>query len=145
MSPGKRGIILFQLFLHLSKSTNPILIDQPEDNLDNRTVYQELNDFIRTKKSTRQIIIVSHNPNLVVSTDSENIIVANQDGQNKSGKNDKFQFEYVNGSIEHSFTNQDKSGILFQSGIRQHVCDVLEGGEDAFEKREVKYGLKIKK
>ena len=36
MSPGKRGIILFQLFLHLSKSTNPILIDQPEDNLDNR-------------------------------------------------------------------------------------------------------------
>lgn len=50
MSPGKRGIILFQLFLHLSKSTNPILIDQPEDNIDNRTVYQELNDFIRTKK-----------------------------------------------------------------------------------------------
>ncbi|MEA1899584.1 MAG: DUF1016 N-terminal domain-containing protein, partial [Thermodesulfobacteriota bacterium] len=103
MSPGKRGIILFQLFLHLSKSKNPILIDQPEDNLDNRTVYQELNGFIKTKKSTRQIIIVSHNPNLVVSTDSENIIVANQDGQNKSGKNNTFKFEYVNGAIEHSF------------------------------------------
>ena len=145
MSPGKRGIILFQLFLHLSKSTNPILIDQPEDNLDNRTVYQELNDFIRTKKSTRQIIIVSHNPNLVVSTDSENIIVANQDGQNKSGKNNEYQFEYVNGAIEHSFTDENESGILFQKGIRQHVCDVLEGGEEAFEKREKKYGLKRKK
>jgi predicted ATPase len=145
MSPGKRGIILFQLFLHLSKSTNPILIDQPEDNLDNRTVYQELNDFIRTKKSTRQIIIVSHNPNLVVSTDSENIIVANQDGQNKSGKNNEYQFEYVNGAIEHSFTDENKSGILFQKGIRQHVCDVLEGGEEAFKKREKKYGLKTRK
>ena len=142
MSPGKRGIILFQLFLHLSKSENPILIDQPEDNLDNRTVYQELNDFIKTKKSTRQIIIVSHNPNLVVSTDSENIIVANQDGQNKSGKNATFKFEYVNGAIEHSFIDESKNGILFQRGIRQHVCDVLEGGEEAFEKRENKYGFK---
>lgn len=97
------------------------------------------------KKSTRQIIIVSHNPNLVVSTDSENIIVANQDGQNKSGKNNEYQFEYVNGAIEHSFTDENKSGILFQRGIRQHVCDVLEGGEEAFEKREDKYGLKIRK
>jgi len=142
MSPGKRGIILFQLFLHLSKSTNPILIDQPEDNLDNRTVYQELNDFIKAKKSKRQIIIVSHNPNLVVSTDSENIIVANQDGQNKSGKNAKFKFEYVNGAIELSYVKNSNKGILFQKGIRQHVCDILEGGEEAFEKRETKYGLK---
>ena len=141
MSPGKRGIILFQLFLHLSKSENPILIDQPEDNLDNRTVYQELNEFIKTKKSTRQIIIVSHNPNLVVSTDSENIIVANQAGQDKSGKNFKYKFEYVNGAIEHSFINGNQKGILFQIGIRQHVCDILEGGEEAFAKRENKYGF----
>ena len=46
-----------------------------------RTVYQELNDFIKAKKTKRQIVIVSHNPNLVVSTDSENVIVANQEGQ----------------------------------------------------------------
>ena len=141
MSPGKRGIILFQLFLHLSKSENPILIDQPEDNLDNRTVYQELNEFIKTKKSTRQIIIVSHNPNLVVSTDSENIIVANQAGQDKSGENIKYKFEYVNGAIEHSFNDAKQKGILFQRGIRQHVCDILEGGEEAFAKRENKYGF----
>jgi predicted ATPase len=141
MSPGKRGIILFQLFLHLSKSENPILIDQPEDNLDNRTVYQELNEFIKTKKSTRQIIIVSHNPNLVVSTDSENIIVANQAGQDKSGKNFNYKFEYVNGAIEHSFIETNQTGVLFQRGIRQHVCDILEGGEEAFAKRENKYGF----
>lgn len=49
MSPGKKGIILFQLFLHLSSSKWPILIDQPEDNLDNRSVYAELNNFIKEK------------------------------------------------------------------------------------------------
>ncbi len=141
MSPGKRGIILFQLFLHLSKSTDPILLDQPEDNLDNRTVYNELNEFIKTKKIQRQIIMVSHNPNLVVSTDAENIIVANQAGQNKSGSNRQYKFEYVNGSIEHSFINSSNTGILFQSGIRQHVCEILEGGEEAFAKRESKYSV----
>lgn len=145
MSPGKRGIILFQIFLHLSKSENPILIDQPEDNLDNRTVYQELNEFIKTKKTTRQIITVSHNPNLVVSTDSENIIVANQAGQQKAGENSQYKFEYVNGALEHSFVDESKTGILFKKGIRQHVCDVLEGGEEAFAKREDKYGLKTRK
>jgi hypothetical protein len=145
MSPGKIGIILFQLFLHLSQSRNPILIDQPEDNLDNRTVYQELNEFIKTKKIQRQIIIVSHNPNLVVSTDSENVIVANQDGQNKTCKNFQYKFEYVSGAIENSFIDSSQKGILFQKGIRQHVCDILEGGEEAFEKRENKYGFQKKK
>ena len=122
MSPGKVGIVLFQLFLHLSNSTDPILIDQPEDNLDNRTVYDELNNFVKSKKKQRQIIIVSHNPNLVVSTDSDNIIVANQKGQNKSGKNKKYKFEYVNGAIEHSFSKEREKGILFQKGIREHIC-----------------------
>ncbi len=141
MSPGKRGIILFQLFLHLSKSTDPILIDQPEDNLDNRTVYQELNDFIKAKKTKRQIIIVSHNPNLVVSTDSENVIVANQEGQNRSARNSSNKFEYVSGGLENSFKDEKQKGILFQEGIREHVCEILEGGEEAFEKRESKYGM----
>lgn len=141
MSPGKRGIILFQLFLHLSKSSDPILIDQPEDNLDNRTVYQELNEFIKAKKIKRQIIIVSHNPNLVVSTDSENIIVANQQGQNKAGNNNGTKFDYVTGSLEFTYKDNEKRGVLFQKGIREHVCEILEGGEEAFEKREDKYGM----
>jgi hypothetical protein len=145
MSPGKRGIILFQLFLHLSKSSDPILIDQPEDNLDNRTVYQELNEFIKAKKIKRQIIIVSHNPNLVVSTDSENVIVANQQGQNKAGSNDGTKFDYVSGSLEYSYIDEKQKGILHQKGIREHVCEILEGGQDAFEKREDKYGMRYYK
>ncbi|MFH1051437.1 MAG: hypothetical protein V1779_10980 [bacterium] len=142
MSPGKRGIILFQLFLHLSSSRYPILIDQPEDSLDNRTVFLELNDFIKKKKIDRQIIIVSHNPNLVVSTDSENVIVANQDGQNKESYKRKYQFEYISGGIENSFLNEEENAILYQKGIREHICEILEGGREAFEKRENKYGFK---
>ncbi len=136
MSPGKKGIILFQLFLHMSSSQDPILIDQPEDNLDNRTVYQELNDFIKEKKLQRQIIIVSHNSNLVVSTDSENIIVAHQNPNEISPK-----FEYINGSLENTFTKDEEENILKKQGIREHVCDILEGGVEAFKKRERKYNL----
>jgi len=141
MSPGKRGIILFELFLQLSNATTPILIDQPEDNLDNRTVYQELNNFVKKKKIERQIIIVSHNANLVVSTDSEEIIVANQRGENRDGENARYQFEYVTGALENTFEDITQEGILYQKGIRNHVCEILEGGEEAFKKREQKYAL----
>jgi len=136
MSPGKKGIILFQLFLHMSSSQDPILIDQPEDNLDNRTVYKELNDFIKEKKIQRQIIIVSHNSNLVVSTDSENVIVAHQNSDGISPK-----FEYLNGSLENTFLYEDEEHILKKQGIREHVCEILEGGVEAFKKREKKYNI----
>ena len=141
MSPGKRGLILLQLILHLSNATHPILIDQPEDNLDNRTIYDELKQYIIGKKILRQIIIVTHNANLVVATDAENIIVANQAGQQIGKDNKEFTFEYVSGALENTFEDKKKHGILYQYGIRQHVCDILEGGKDAFLKREKKYGF----
>lgn len=142
MSPGKRGIVLFQLFLQLSNSDTPILIDQPEDNLDNRTIYQELNTFIKNRKLRRQIILVSHNANLVVSTDSENVIVANQEIKKGSNYeyNEKCKFEYINGALEETFTlNNGKK--FHEKGIREHVCEILEGGEKAFKIREKKYGF----
>jgi hypothetical protein len=141
MSPGKRGLVLLQLVLHLSNATHPILIDQPEDNLDNRTIYDELKQYIREKKKKRQIIIVTHNANLAVSTDAENIIIANQAGQQQGKDKKEFIFEYVSGSLENSFENNEENGILYQYGIREHVCDILEGGKEAFLKREIKYGL----
>ncbi len=140
MSPGKQGLILLEIFLHLSNSQYPILIDQPEDNLDNRTIYSHLVNYIRTRKLKRQIIMVTHNPNLVLGTDAEQIVVANQDGQGQ-GKNAKYRFEYVSGAIECSFTDAEAACILDSQGIRQHVCHVLEGGEEAFRKREEKYCL----
>lgn len=140
MSPGKKGIILFQLFLQLSNADTPILIDQPEDNLDNRTVYSELNNFIKDRKNKRQVIMVSHNANLVVSTDSENIIVANQEINDIKEYNDKYRFEYVSGPLEKTFI-LDNIEKLNNIGIREHVCEILEGGETAFKLREAKYNL----
>lgn len=143
MSPGKKGTVLLILFLQISSSEFPILIDQPEDNLDNRTIYDLLCKMIKEKKKERQIIIVSHNANLVVATDTENIIVANQKGQTNEDEVGDYRFEYVNGSLEHSFEkNEHEKSILYSQGIREHVCDILEGGDEAFRQREKKYALK---
>jgi hypothetical protein len=141
MSPGKKGLILLFLILHLSNADYPILIDQPEDNLDNRTVYAELKDFIRTKKIERQVLIVTHNANLVVTTDAENIIVANQDGQDQGKENENFRFEYKSGALEDSFCNDKAKGVLAKMGIKEHVCDILEGGQAAFIEREKRYNF----
>lgn len=142
MSPGKRSFVVLKLLLDFSDKKCPILIDQPEDNLDNRAIYNELVKYIREKKKERQIILVTHNPNIVVGADSEEVIVANQNGKN--APNDKgIKFQYIHGSLEHSMhRNSDESlPILCRSGIREHVCDILEGGENAFRDRENKYGF----
>lgn len=141
MSPGKKGMILLFLILHLSNADYPILIDQPEDNLDNRTVYTELKDFIKQKKIKRQIIIVTHNANIVVPTDAENVIVANQEGQDSGKDNAAYRFEYISGSLENTFRSPATIGILNQMGIKEHVCEILEGGEAAFIEREKRYSL----
>lgn len=141
MSPGKRGLVLLNLLLHLSNSTHPILIDQPEDNLDNRTIYDELNVFIRERKLKRQIIMVTHNANLVVAADAECVIVANQSGQQSNRDNEGYKFEYCTGSLELSFEKLNEKGLLNQKGIKEHVCEILEGGVAAFKERELKYGF----
>lgn len=82
MSPGKKALVLLKLLINLAESKCPILIDQPEDDLDNRSVFVELVDFIRNKKISRQIILVTHNANIVVGCDAEEVIVANQAGNN---------------------------------------------------------------
>lgn len=143
MSPGKKGLVLLQLLIDLSNEEWPILLDQPEDDLDNRSVYEDLVVFLKTKKLRRQIIIVTHNPNLVVGADAEEVIVANQSGQEIGRENKKFRFEYVTGSIENTFEfdSEQEQSILLRKGIRQHVCEILEGGQEAFQKREKKYNF----
>lgn len=141
MSPGKRGLVLLELFLDLSNEKHPILIDQPEDNLDNRTISKDLVKFIKNKSKERQIIIVTHNANLVVLTDAENVIVANQDKQLVENENSRF--EYVNGALECDFQrpNKEDKYKIAEQGIKSHVCEILEGGKKAFELRERKYGF----
>lgn len=141
MSPGKKGLVLLQLLINLSNEEWPILLDQPEDDLDNRSVYADLVSFLKNKKLQRQIIIVTHNPNLVVGADAEETIVANQTGQETNRGNKHFTFEYISGALENSFEHEAEKepAILYRKGIRQHVCEILEGGKEAFQKREQNY------
>jgi len=144
MSPGKRNLVILKIIIGLSKDKWPILIDQPEDNLDNRSVYEDLVEFVKNSKKNRQIILITHNPNLVVGTDSEEVIVCNQEGQGEDTQKKMYRFEYISGALENSFrlSKEEEPAILYRQGIKQHVCEILEGGEEAFEKREKKYGFR---
>ncbi len=144
MSPGKKALVLLKILISMAENTCPILIDQPEDDLDNRSIYVDLINFIKEKKINRQIIVVTHNANIVLGADSENIIIANQAGTNTPNKYRKF--EYRNGSIENNKSikknnGNKEDGVLNQRGIQQHICDILEGGEIAFEIRKKKYRI----
>ncbi len=94
------------------------------------------NNFLKRENCT-------HNANVVLGGDAEEIIVANQDGNNSP--NAKFRFEYRSGSIENDTPilnlNGEKQGVLNEKGIQQHICDVLEGGERAFDLRKRKYRI----
>lgn len=140
MSPGKKALVLLKLLINLAESTCPILIDQPEDDLDNRSIFDELIPFIIRKKVDRQIIIVTHNANVVLGGDAEEVIVANQDGNN--APNRKYRFEYRSGSIEDDApVAAGVTDTLGKQGIQQHICDILEGGEKAFDLRRSKYRI----
>jgi predicted ATPase len=140
MSDGKKAFVVLKLLLDFSDKGCPILIDQPEDDLDNRAIYSDLVSYLRTKKSSRQIIVATHNPNIVVGADSELVIVANQHGAKSTNINGT-KFQYVAGSLENTFINSTVNDILSSKGIREHVCEILEGGNTAFRKRDKQYGL----
>jgi hypothetical protein len=77
LSPGTRGIVLLLLYLALDNSDDrPLVIDQPEENLDPKSIHEELVGLFITAKEKRQVIIVTHNANLVVNTDADQIIIA---------------------------------------------------------------------
>ena len=84
---------------------------------------------------------MTHNANIVVPTDAENVIVANQEGQDAGKDNAAYRFEYISGSLENTFRSSGSAGILNQMGIKEHVCEILEGGEAAFIEREKRYSL----
>lgn len=120
LSPGTRGIVLLLLYLALDDADDrPLIIDQPEENLDPKSVFEELVSLFIEAKTRRQVIIVTHNANLVVNTDADQIIVA-EAGSHRAG--DLPDITYTAGGLE-------------DETIRKAVCDILEGGEDAFKER----------
>jgi len=132
LSPGTRGIALLVLYLLMDEDdTRPLLIDQPEGNLDNSSVYKQLVPYIRKAKKRRQIILITHNPNLVVATDAEQIIIATAE---RPSTQPYPCIRYHSGGLEHSVVGTDL-------GVREAVCLLLEGGEEAFRARENRYSL----
>lgn len=120
LSPGTRGIVLLLLYLALDDSDDrPLIIDQPEENLDPKSVFDELVGLFIAAKAKRQVIMVTHNANLVINTDADQIIVA-EAGPHPAGGLPPIS--YVAGGLENS-------------AIRKAVCDILEGGEAAFRER----------
>ncbi|MDD2735214.1 MAG: hypothetical protein PHF56_14855 [Desulfuromonadaceae bacterium] len=120
LSPGQRGALLLIFYLLVDKGRNPIILDQPEENLDNETVVSLLVPVLSEAKMKRQIVMVTHNPNLAVVCDAEQIIYSSYDRKNAS------KISYFAGSIENPVTNA-------------HVVNVLEGTKPAFNNRRVKY------
>mgnify|MGYP001157980179 FL=1 len=120
LSPGERGALLIVFYLLLDREYIPLIIDQPEENLDNESVFKILKNIIKYVKKERQVIAVTHNPNLAIAGDAEQIIFVNIDKEN----NNKFSFE--SGSIENPIINK-------------HASDILEGTLDAFNIRKLKY------
>jgi ABC-type cobalamin/Fe3+-siderophores transport system ATPase subunit len=120
LSPGSRGIVLLLLYLAVDQEeTDPLIIDQPEENLDPESVYSELVDLFRSASRRRQIIMVTHNANLVVNTDVDQVIVAHC-GAVEEGKLPALTYQL---------------GGLEDPEIRTAVCEVLEGGAEAFRQR----------
>jgi len=141
MSDGKKSFVILKLLLEFSHKECPILIDQPEDSLDNRAIYNELVAYLKQKKKDRQIILVTHNANIVVNADAEEVIVANQHGEDSKNQGN-IKFQYITGSLENTKLKDIDLDIVLQSqGIREHVCEILEGGTVAFKKRENKYAI----
>lgn len=142
MTPGKQALFALTLILNESQEPWPLLIDQPEDDLDSRSIYETIVPYLMKRKRERQIIMVSHNANLVIGADSELVIVANRHGVDR--KNDGGRtFEYFTGSLEHSQPlNAASPTTLGRFGIREHACEILDGGEEAFQKRQEKYKIR---
>ena len=120
VSVGQRGTFYLCLKLATESFSTPFVFDQPEDDLDNEFIIDHLLPIFREIKKYRQVIIATHNANLVVNADSEQILIA-------TNLDEVLKYE---------------AGALENPIIRSRICDILEGGEKAFLKREKRYGIR---
>ncbi len=116
-SPGTQTNAVMEFILH-TDSTVPLLIDQPEDNIDNEARYAQLTRWVRNQKYKRQIILVTHDANIVINGDAECVIIAEH-------TSDKFSYEY---------------GALEYGDILDKAAVILDGGKTAIHRRIEKYG-----
>ncbi|MFV7706980.1 TrlF family AAA-like ATPase [Shewanella algae] len=110
-SAGQKASAILSFLL--SYGTEPLVLDQPEDDLDNGLITSLIVSKLHENKASRQIIVVTHNPNIVVNGDSEYVIALEDRGQ----------------------INPIASGALQEVNVRKNVCEIMEGGEIALQQR----------
>ena len=111
-SPGQRTAALLAFLL--SYGDEPLILDQPEDDLDNLLIYDLIVTQLRNMKRSRQIIVVTHNANIVVNGDAELVVaLAPHSGE----------------------TKKECNGSLQEKKVRETICEIMEGGSKAFEDR----------
>ncbi len=121
MSGGQQATLMLKLKLASEGiKKDLIILDQPENHLDNKFINKHLVDLIKLLKRYKQVVMVSHNANVVVLSDSEEVIVAKMD--------DVSDKKYISGSMENHLINEE-------------IVEVLEGGKTAFEQRKKKYNF----
>lgn len=113
-SPGQKSAAILAFLL--SHGDEPILLDQPEDDLDNHLIYDLIVRQIRENKRQRQVIVATHNPNIVVNGDAEMVI----------------SMDHIGGQC---IVLEDGTGCLQEHGVRDEICRVMEGGRKAFKAR----------
>jgi hypothetical protein len=120
LSAGQRCTAVFPILLEIGEGV--LVVDQPEDNLDNRHIATKIAPALLVGKLRRQMMFTSHNANLVVLSDAEAILMFESDG--------------ATGRVE-----AQGYFATSKSNIAPHVIDVLDGGSKALEMRAVKYGM----
>jgi ABC-type lipoprotein export system ATPase subunit len=117
-SLGQRASALV-IFILTLKENDLIIIDQPEDDLDNQTIYLDVISELKKLKTQTQFIFATHNPNIPVLGDCEQLISCS----------------YNNNLIE------TKVGSIDNKDIQQNIVDIMEGGDEAFKQRKMIYEL----
>lgn len=118
LSPGTQTNILLEYIVH-KETKRPLLIDQPEDNVDNQTIYNKIRSWFMGLKQSRQVIVVTHDANIVINADAEDVIIAEQPQPG--------EFVYSYGALEYA-------DVIDRASL------ILDGGKDAVRRRLVKYG-----
>ena len=118
MSPGTQTNVLLEYIVHM-ESTRPLLIDQPEDNVDNQAIFNEIRAWFMKLKRDKQVIVVTHDANIVINSDADNVVIAEQ------GSPGVFSYKY---------------GALESDDIIDRASLILDGGRDAVKRRLMKYG-----
>lgn len=121
MSPGTQTNILLEYIVHMD-TARPLLIDQPEDNVDNQTIFNQIRTWFIKLKHDKQVIVVTHDANIVINSDADNVVIAEQPSPG--------EFAYSYGALE-------SGDVIDRASL------ILDGGRNAVKRRLMKYGEQV--